>query len=82
MRMVLANMKPVEDRLADDAPLDTARTAKVMVKYRTGLGISQKQLASEMGISASYLCDLEKGRRRIRQFMFDNARRGLAKLLE
>lgn len=75
----IENMKPILD--ASDQLLDTAETAKMVVFVRVQMGVSQKALAIEMGINQSYLCDLEKGKRRWSLALFNSAKDALQRIL-
>lgn len=44
------------------------------------LGISQKTLAMEMGITPSYLCDLEQSRRDWDMSLFNKAKEAMGRL--
>jgi len=65
----------------DENPfLDTRQTARQIISVRMGMGISQKALAMEMGISPPYLNDLERGYRRWTIKKFKNAKSALKRL--
>lgn len=79
MRADIAKLlKPVIQK--GDVLLDTEATAKNILHARLALEIQQKVLALEMGVSQSYLHDLENGKRRITMKLFTLAKAGLEKL--
>lgn len=61
----------------DDAVLDDAATAALIRKTRLGLNIQQKSVALQLGITQSYLGDLESGRRHIKLSMFKRIKSAL-----
>jgi len=74
---LLNNLSPVMD---ENPFLDTQQTTRQIVSVRMAMGISQKALAMEMGISPPYLNDLEKGYRRWTLAKFKNAKSALKRL--
>jgi len=76
---ILKNLLPPL-RTGDDALLVTAEAARLIVEARNKLGIQQKVLASEMGISQSYLCDMEQGNRQWTLGDFNAAKKAMERL--
>ena len=74
----LKSLTPVLNQ--DNAILDDAATSSAIVKVREELDVSQKALSIEMGITQSYLCDLEMGRRHWRLKLFNKAKAALERL--
>lgn len=54
-------------------------TAVQMLTLRQVSGLSQKDCAAAMGISASYLSDLEKGKRDWNTDLFERAKKAYSK---
>ncbi len=74
----IGQMKPIP--AGDDSLLDSQATAALVVKTREMIGASQKMLALEMGVTPSYLCDLEKAHRRWSLKLFNSAKEALQRL--
>jgi predicted transcriptional regulator len=72
----IKNLTPILSQ--SDPNLD--KTASQISDLRKKLLIPQKQLASEMGISISYLCDLEAGKRNWNMELFNKAKLGFERL--
>lgn len=57
----------------------------VLASARKAAGLQQKQLANELGISATYLCDIELGRKPLRvrhlELLPSNIRKPVAKAM-
>jgi transcriptional regulator with XRE-family HTH domain len=49
--------------LEPNQKLESKTTGKTVRELRTVKGMSQKELAGAIGISTSYMCELEKGTR-------------------
>jgi predicted transcriptional regulator len=75
---LVLKLKPVFEK--DNAPLDTERTAAMILKARQDLGIQQKALALEMGISDAYMHELESGSRKWKLKLFNRAKAALERL--
>lgn len=75
---ILAELKPIP---AKDIALDGEKTAAAIVSARHALNIEQKILAMQMGITQSYLCDLEKNRRVWTISLFNRAKVAMEELL-
>lgn len=60
-----------------DAPAITRETLREMVDRRIGAGISIRDFAARMGISRSYLFDLEQGNRPFSPELLARYRKGL-----
>lgn len=65
---------------ADDAVLDVRATALLIRKCRESIAVSQKAVALEVGISQSYLSDLESGNRHWSLAMFNKVKNAMEKL--
>ncbi len=74
---LLSKLEPV---LAENAALDGKATGAAISEVRRKLNIAQKTLAIEMGISQSFLCDLEQGKRDWWMDTFDKAKAALERL--
>lgn len=77
---ILANLKPVP--APDDMLLDNAAVAAAILKARLDLGLLQKTVALEMGISQPYLKDLEHGHRRWSLKLFNDAKAAMERLTQ
>lgn len=67
MRRPKPIFKKGEDRLLDKMSADILRD------LREEVGMSQKDLAATLGMTASYLCDIENGRRDLRLSQWESA---------
>ncbi len=76
--VIVERLKP--KTLAGEFVLDTPGTAEVVRAARRELAVQQKAMASEMGISQSYLYDLEKGTRAWSMELFNRAKEALRRL--
>lgn len=67
----MARTKPIfaqdEDRKLD------GECASILRKLRLEAGLSQKSLAISLGVTNSYLCDIEKGNRTLRISFWNRA---------
>lgn len=68
--------------LAENAALDSKATGSAVANVRKQLNIPQKTLAIEMGISQSFLCDLEAGKRDWWMDTFVKAKSAMERLLK
>jgi transcriptional regulator with XRE-family HTH domain len=59
--------KPDEDRALDH------ESGKQLRALRKEFGINQKAMAMELGVTNSYLCEIEQGRRILRVSMWNKA---------
>lgn len=75
---LVKKLKPIPAK--DDTLLDDDATAEAILSARNSAQVSQKTLSMEMGISQSYLCDLEKGVRRWSLALFEQAKAALERL--
>ena len=76
---LLADLQPIPSK---QIALDSEKTAPEIVRVRQALDISQKSLAMEMGITPSYLCDLETNRRDWNMELFTAAKEAMGRLLK
>lgn len=74
---ILLELQPIP---AKEIALDSEKTAAAIVAARQALNISQKMLAAEMQITASYLCDLEQNRRDWNLELFNMAKDAMGRL--
>lgn len=74
---LLNKLTPV---LRENAALDSTATGASVASVRRQLNIAQKTLAIEMGISQSFLCDLEQGKRDWWMDTFTKAKSALERL--
>jgi predicted transcriptional regulator len=61
---------------------DDAEMGKAVKSFRLDVGVHQKLLAAEMGISQAYLSDLECGRRKWNQRIYEKMRDAFDKILK
>jgi predicted transcriptional regulator len=59
----MMDLKSERDKLAREVIENSRRFAQLMRKSRMDRGLKASWVASQMGLSASYICDLEHGRR-------------------
>ena len=76
---LLSKLVPV---LAENAALDSKATGSAVANVRRQLSIQQKTLAIEMGISQSFLCDLEQGKRDWWMDTFNKAKAAMERLVK
>lgn len=77
---MLQKIKLTPKLLPDQDELLTSESAQDLLDARVKLGVQQKAVALEVGISAAYLHDLEQKRRRLRLRMFQRIKAALEKL--
>lgn len=76
--VLVRQLKPVLKE--DDAILDDGATAAAIRRTRLALGLQQKSVALEVGITQSYLADMESGKRHIKLAMFNRIKTALDRL--
>ena len=76
MPKTLEDFKPILSKVPS---LDSVKMGALLIAVRESLGIQQKALAAEMKISASYLSDLEYGKRDWTMEKFERCKAALAK---
>ena len=74
MIKLIPKILPGQDELLEDASADD------LLEARLKAGIQQKAVALEVGISQSYLHDLEQKKRHLRLRMFERIKAALEKL--
>jgi len=75
---IVKQLKPVfVPANPENALLDTTATSRMILNARLDLHVQQKTLALEMGISDSYLRDLESGKRPWKLKLFNRAKAAL-----
>lgn len=66
-------MKPPQYKLTEEMTADDAANGRAVVILRKSRHMSQKELAKALKVSASYLCDMEGGKRHLPYPLFNRA---------